>query len=627
MLNLVGSLRRLLVAAVLALLVTVAARPSSAALGEALNTTPTAWWWYEGVTPTQLSSLLTQNNARLVSLQVEQASPLLFTAAMVSNTGSYAKGWYWFYGLTSDQLSQQINNLNARIIDIDAYDVGGTVFFAAILLPNTGADAKTWWWYFGLTTDQISSFLTTNNARLIDLHAYVTGGVTRYTVVMISNTGADASAWWWYFGVSASQVSTFLSQNSAFLINIEPADSSGSTFNVIMLPTPPGLLWWWYFGVDQPTLSDRLSQNGARLLDVKSYFLGGSRVHAAIMVNDSNAETSRVGQILRNGTPGETGLYLKQVDGPVLASLQAGFQYDPASSIKILVGYHLMHQVDLGNISLGTIVPTYAPNPSGSSCPVNTTVTGSESVGAALTAMLENSDNVRTRMFIDRFGFSALNQTAQGLGMTSTSLTIYPGCGITNQMTLSDAAKVYEGIADGSLLSASSRTALYAHMPADAGDFTGVFGNINPMIDQEAASVGGLSAAQITAFKQAIKLRYKAGGDTWCAPNCLEYRAISGTAEVPICHGNARSTRDYVWGIFIDGAANPAADATFGAADAEPLREPINAALSGWAACALVATPVPAAPSGVVVALAVGLFAIGAWALARRRRRGDAAGR
>jgi hypothetical protein len=615
------SFRRVLISITFTLALIAGHRSAPAALGEGLNTTPTAWWWYEGVTPAQVSSLLTQNNGRLVSLQVEQASPLLFTVAMVQNTGSYAKGWYWFYGLTSDQLSQEITNLNARIIDIDVYDTGtGSPTFAAILLPNTGADAKAWWWYFNVTTDQIGTFINQNNGRLIDLHQYTIGGVTRYAVVMISNTGADASGWWWYFGISASQVAGFLQQNGAFLTSIEPTDSSGSAFNVIMQPTPPGLLWWWYFGVDSATLSDRINQNGARLLDVKSYFSGGSRIHAAIMLNNSNAETSRVGQILRNGTAGETGLYLKQVDGPVLANLQEGFQYDPASSIKILVALHFMKQVDLGNVSLSNMVNTFAPNPDGSSCPVNTTVTGQETLGAALTAMLENSDNVRTRVFIDLFGFNAINQTAQNLGMTSTHLNIYPGCGITNQMTLADVDKIYEGIADGTLLTPSSRAALYAHMPAAAGDFTGILGNTNPMIDQEAASVGGLTANQVALFKAQFKVHYKAGGDTWCAPNCLQYLAVSGIAEIPVCAGTTRTSQAYDWGIFIDAATNPGADTTFSAADAEPLREPIHAALAGWSACSA-AVAVPAEPPLGLIALAVGLLAVGGLSLGLRHGR------
>src|ERR1043166_8343915 len=253
-----------------------------AALAESLNTTPTGWWWYYGVSPAQLSSLLSSTGGRIVSLQVEQASPLLFTVAMVANTGSYAKSWWWYYGLTASQLSANISSLNARIVSLDAYDVGGTTYFAAVLISNTGADAKGWWWYYGVTTSQIATLLQQNNARLVDFRSYVTGGVTRSAVVMIPNTGADAMAWWWYFGVTGSQVASLLQQNNAFLISIGPADASGSTFNVVMEQNQ-GVYWWWYYGLSAADLGDRLSQNGARLLDVKTYFSGGVRKFAAVM--------------------------------------------------------------------------------------------------------------------------------------------------------------------------------------------------------------------------------------------------------------------------------------------------------------------------------------------------------
>jgi hypothetical protein len=553
------------------------------ALGESLNTTPTGWWWYYGVTPAQLSSAIGSTGGRIVSLQVEQASPLLFTAALVSNTGSYAKSWWYYYGLTASQLATNITSLNARIVGLDAYDVGGTTYFAAVLISNTGADAKGWWWYHGVTTSQIATLLQQNNARLIDFRSYVTGGVTRYAVVMIPNTGADAMAWWWYYGITGSQVGSLLQQNNAFLISIEPADSSGSTFNVVMEQNQ-GIYWWWYYGLSAADLGDRLSQNGARLLDVKTYFVSGVRKFAAVMVNNSNAATTRVGQILRNGTDGNTGLYLKQVDSSVQASLQANRIFEPASTIKILVGLHAMRQVDAG-MNLYQSVNVYAPG--SGSCPSNT-ITGTESMSNAILLMLENSDNQRTKALINTFGFAAINQTAANIGLTGTHLNHYPGCGgpVANQLTLTDAGIIYEGIADGTLLSASSRTALYARMPAQAGDFTGIVSSVNGIIDAEAPAYG-LTSTEISQFKGQLLTHYKAGGYTLCPSSpCLEYRSVAGSAEIPRCVGGAVSERNYVWGIFIDGATSAtAANNTFNAAKAEPLREPIRSALSTWGAC------------------------------------------
>ena len=554
-----------------------------AALAETLNTTPTGWWWYYGVSPAQLTALVSSTGGRIVSLQVEQASPLLFTAALVSNTGSYAKSWWWYHGVTASQLSASITSLNARIVSLDAYDVSGTTYFAAVLLSNTGADAKGWWWYSGVTTAQVATLLQQNNARLVDFRSYLTGGVTRYAVVMIPNTGADAMGWWWYYGITGSQIGSLLQQNSAFLSSIQPADASGSTFNVIMQQSP-GVSWWWYYGVSAADLGDRLSQNGARLLDVKAYSSGGSRKFAAVMVNNSNAATTRVGQILRNGTDGETGLYLKQVGGSVQANLQETRIFEPASSIKILIGLHAMQQVDAG-ASLNQSVIMYAPG--SGSCP-SSTITGTETMSNAILQMLENSDNQRTKALITTFGFGAINQTAQNVGLAGTHLNHYPGCGgpPANQFTLADAGQIYEGIADGTLLSATSRSALYARMPAQAGDFTGIVSAVNAIINAEAPAYG-LSATEISQFKSRLVTHYKAGGYTLCpSSSCLEYRSVAGSAEIPQCTRGVVGNRTYVWGIFIDGASSAtAADSTFNSAKAEPLREPIRAALSAWAPC------------------------------------------
>jgi hypothetical protein len=555
-----------------------------AALAENLDTTPTGWWWYYGITPAQLSSIVSSTGGRIVSLQVEQASPLLFTAALVSNTGSYAKGWWYYHGVTASQLSANLTANNARLVSLDAYDVNGTTLFAAVMISNTGADAKGWWWYFGVTTSQIGTLLQQNNARLVDFRSYTTGGVTRYAVVMIPNTGADAMAWWWYFGVTGSQVGSLLQQNGAFLISIQPTDSTGSTFNVVMQQNP-GVLWWWYYGVSASELGDRLSQNGARLIDLKTYISGGVRRFAAIMVNNSNAATSRVGQILRNGTDGETGLYLKQIGGGVQAGLQENRVFEPASSIKILIGLHAMRQVDAG-ASLSQNVIVYAPPASGS-CPTST-ITGVEPMGNAILAMLENSDNNRTKAMIDTYGFAAINQTAQTIGLTGTHLNHYPGCGgpPANQLTLSDAGFIYEGIANGTLLSSTNRPSLYARMPAQAGDFTGIVSAANAIIDAEAPAFG-LTATEISQFKSRLLTHYKAGGYTLCPSSCFEYRSVAGSAEIPQCTRGLIGSRNYVWGIFIDGSSSAAAaDSTFNAAKAEPLREPIRAALSTWAPCA-----------------------------------------
>jgi hypothetical protein len=193
-----------------------------------------------------------------------------------------------------------------------------------------------------------------------------------------------------------------------------------------------------------------------------------------------------------------------------------------------------MRDVDAG-ASLSDNVVVYAAPASGS-CPTST-VTGTESMGNAILQMLENSDNQRTKAMINEYGMAAINNTAATIGLTGTHLNHYPGCGgpPANQLTLADAGIIYEGIANGTLLSAANRPALYARMPADAGDFTGIQSAVNAIVDAEAPAFG-LTATEISQFKTRLATHYKAGGYTLCsASQCLEYRSVAGSVEVPVC--------------------------------------------------------------------------------------------
>lgn len=240
-------------------------------------------WWYYNLTPSQIDSYVSSNNGRIISLQVEQISPIIFTVAMVQNTGSFAKTWWWFYDLTRGQLETKLTDLNARITYFDAYDVNGTTYFAAVLLSNTGADMKKWWWYDGQTQAQVDALVQQNNARLINLHGYMTGAGMRYAVVMISNTGADTKTSWYYCGITATQITSYIEQYSAIMINLEPADSNGSTFNVIMEHNLIREYWWYYYGSTATQLSDHLAVLGAWVLDLKSYFPSGSRRFVSVL--------------------------------------------------------------------------------------------------------------------------------------------------------------------------------------------------------------------------------------------------------------------------------------------------------------------------------------------------------
>ena len=374
------------------------------------STAVTGWWWYHGVSEATLSGVVSTNGARIIDLEVESTAPYTFSAAFVKNTGTYARTWWWYYGLTSSQVAQRISQNNARLIDIERYTVGGQRRFAVVMVRNTGVAAKAWWYYYDVSASTLASKLSTNNARLIDLESYTVSGATRFSAVMIRNTGVDAKAWWWYYNVSASFVSNKLSVNKARLIDIERR--SNGNFNVVM-QRRGSEYWWWYYDATAASVAKLVSQNGARIVDIEPYIKNGTKRFAIVLLNDLNSESSRLREIMRTGLSGGSyGVYVKKVGGSAPVALQSNTIFEPASSMKVVHHLFTMQRImnGTGGDSLGVVVQLLVqarvirrtrtsarirPGNRWSASRTRVTTT----IQDGLTRMMQNSDNRTTRGF------------------------------------------------------------------------------------------------------------------------------------------------------------------------------------------------------------------------------------
>jgi Beta-lactamase enzyme family len=323
--------------------------------------------------------------------------------------------------------------------------------------------------------------------------------------------------------------------------------------------------------------------------------------------------TARVDNLLSTGG-GTTGLYLKRVGGSVIAAKNENFAFEPASSIKVLIHLYAMQQVQNG-LALSTPIPQYATVPD-TSCPGDATGM-TEPLSEALKKMMRYSDNSATKELMIYFGVGNLQGLANSLGMTNThfELSADPpgfnviGCqasGATNvddnTTSLVDLGKIYEGVADSSLLNGSFREMFYERMAGkemfeqENYDFTGVWGNkLQQIVDDETPN--GLYYKKKQAFVDGMRENAKGGGYGKCLNNgCTtlqEWIIMDGWLQVPVCTGGGFSNRKYVWGVFIDGAVDSSyvddkttpADTAFGNAYVEPLREQVHDALANWSDC------------------------------------------
>ncbi|MBM3925754.1 MAG: hypothetical protein FJ320_07155 [SAR202 cluster bacterium] len=303
----------------------------------------------------------------------------------------------------------------------------------------------------------------------------------------------------------------------------------------------------------------------------------------------------RVRQILDDAaTNGTVGVYLKEVNGSVIAANNESFIFEPASTIKALIHFHAMRQVQDGAVidgdvvTLATQVPWFAgpanynnSPPPGTSCPDVSTLPGTDTLQNGLQQMMGPSDNRWTQAMRDFFGDASINNTRDTFDMDDTALNHLIGCGANalanpNQLTLVDGGKMYESVATG-FLDNANRASAFSLMTQDNGTFNGI-------IDTEAAGMS-LSAASIASFKSQRQSANKAGSYTLSDG---ENRTVAGWAQVPWKDTVTCETeiQEYVYGAFIHKADS--IDGGFMGirpAGVELFREEIRAALESWAAC------------------------------------------
>jgi hypothetical protein len=588
-----------------------AAADTTAATDDHSVSVPTGWWWYTGVTAQQVSNYVNANGARLTELDIDPATGL-FTVRMVRNSGAYAvPGWWWYYGLTATQLSQVLTANNARLIDLNVYGTPGNERFAAVMVSNTGTSARAWWWLWNASSTNISSLIGANNARLTKLVSYDLGAGRKFAALFVQNSGADAKGWHWWYGQTLSSVASKLSSTGDRLVDLSPR--SDGLYDIVSYHDT-GHKWWWYYGMSMSSLSAAINQTGGRLINVHRRVSGRSTVFDAVLIDNTNAETGRIRDLVSNSLKGGSyGFWVKPVGGASPVALQTSFAYEPASSIKVLYHAYAFKRIYQGLDHLSDPITYYnyplTPSPTGNPkdvCPDPAQETAANAVTTtlenALAMMMKNSDNRTTRALQLYYGADNVTAWAQTMGMKATYIKQIIGCGYRNNLrnafTLADAGKLYEAVENGTLLGLgglnSLRDKFYSTMSSGSVTSGSPVGQI---VASEAAKVG--KSAVVSQFLANMTFAVKGGSYNICS-NCsssyLYIRANSGVMRVPFRSGlNGPITRkSYVYGSFVHELNLPcassnttctakiSADSAYNAEGAEAFRAVIRAALVNW---------------------------------------------
>jgi len=167
--------------------------------------------------------------------------------------------WWTYQNVDAATVANTLSQNSARLTDLRVLSAS-PLRFSVTMVRNSGAYASGYWWYYGITMGQVNSYLSANNARLISAVRY--GNV--YAVVMVPNTGANAKAWGWcdtdYNGVVGCL------GNANRLTNIEAYAQNG--FVVIFVNNSENYGWCWYAGISRAQLDSLCA--GQSVLDIST---------------------------------------------------------------------------------------------------------------------------------------------------------------------------------------------------------------------------------------------------------------------------------------------------------------------------------------------------------------------
>jgi hypothetical protein len=579
----------------------------------------TGWWSYTNVTEQFVTDRINEHDARLTDVEVYDAAAGTYTVVMVRDSGAYAvPGWWWYPSLTFAEVGQKINQHTARLIDIDPYVVNGQVRYAVVMVSNTGSAARSWWWSSGVTSTTVGDLLPANKPnvgdpvkRLVDLETHTVGGTKVYSAIYVANTGTDAKSWQWWLNQSAASVRQKMNDFGGRITNLER--QADGTYNFIQVHNSgsDAKASWVHFGLT--SLSQTLNvaaQHGARVFDVDTYLVGGARRYDALMIDNVNAETRRLTDLIApaytdaDGLPtADFGFYLKRVGGSQSTGLRTTLQYEPASSIKAVHNLTAMRSVRNGeSLNASFTYYNYPNSPFNANTKDACPIPGDEVVANRVTStldfgkdnMMSISDNRTTRGIVLRYGLGAVQGAANAAGMTSTTIgQDQIGCaylgGKRNFTTLVDMGRLYEGVEDGTLLGAGQfRTEFYQPMN------TGVGGGspLAAIVTAEANAQGkGAVAAQFIAL---MRNHFKGGSynvpcaQVGCSNGWVYVRTNAGRMALPVKSGGVVSERVFVYGTFVDNqylcttCSTVPLDNAVATINAELFRAEIRSALLTW---------------------------------------------
>ncbi|MGV3614280.1 MAG: hypothetical protein ACO1SV_02990 [Fimbriimonas sp.] len=478
---------------------------------------------------------------------------------MVWNEGTHAKSFV----TRCDQTAAQVNAIAAdgfRIQDLAAYRKNGVKMYAVLAYHQSGDPAQTKW-FDELTSAQLSAQLSSYQGRLLDLDANVVNGETRFSGVMRKNTGDDQIGWYWTPNASTmGAITQFAQTTKARIVDLSPMPNG--LYHAVLWKDDQNTMGYLPFTSETfQDLSKKTEYLGMRIQCVSGVKVDGIWRYSGIMIPNKSLLTRKVGAWMRSRTDGDVGLYLRQVDGPVLADLQENTSFYPSSTMKVFMHAKAVSATPVANL-MTFKMPTWADHNDPDHAGDTFTWTPLPQV---LGPMMWNSSNEMANNVLSYYGTNGTENYVRNTFKLSgnTQINHYLGIGrpysgnTFNSTTLVDLGKVYEGV--HKQFEPARLDFFRKYMLNDANSD----GMDAPAIElRESLQI---TDAQWSAWRPYYTWEAKAGSNSHPTVDISGYSSAAGHMSLPFknIHGRVE-VRKYVFGVWINGAETTNAAGAWG---------------------------------------------------------------
>lgn len=545
------------------------------ALGEKIRR-----WAFTTGTSASIRSLMSKGLSP-VHIEPMANNPAVVSASLVETP----RRAVWIHRVTLDKLDARLSNQSLRLTHLHAMPEmnGKSIRISGIGVDNIGRRGRVWLFFVNVKRNEIAEKEKLLESAVIDLQAYMISGRVRYAMVMLRTKRSDAKTFW-FTGKSLS----FISSRTRARRRLLKLSSLGSSFSGVFQASAPERN---YFLPSVPVSKVRATaaQLGCRVTTFTVYASSKDaspkeRRAAVALVSNVNKATGRAIDALSKAQEGgRFGIYLKQLGGRVVISLNAGVPHEPGESIRTLHLVHVMAQVQQGAVTFRTKIG------------VPTRLTGgskgcaggrrrSESIEIAVQRMMKG-DTRRIEGIREYFQTRGILKTSRRLGM-KVVLGHRIGCVRSgggdkggdegrNSVTLESWGSLYAGVSDvssgsGKLLSSARSKQFFKVMP-----------RLNGVYD---IAVREMKRRKVN---RSVRRRFLQTWGAWGVDGGYEsaegvWRAMNGIVRMPFWTCKDVEVRMYALAWFVSGAKQVRLGKDIDGLYGSMLEDTVRRAVASW---------------------------------------------